>query len=402
MNKARKPSTGKATPGEPKAARAKPPPVVLQVVPSLVSGGVERGAIDIAAALGAAGARTIVASAGGPMVRELERAGAVHVELPVASKNPFVMRANVGRLARLIEERGVELVHARSRASAWSARAAARRTGRPFVTTFHGAYNFGNPLKRTYNSVMAKGDRVIAISEFIAGHVEEAYKVPRARIEVIHRGVDLDIFAARKVPAARLVQLASQWRLPDGVPVVLMPGRLTRWKGQAVFLDALALLGRDDVCAVLVGPDQGRAAYRRELEALVGRHGLERVARVVGECRDMPAAFMLSDVVVSASTDPEAFGRVVAEAQAMGRPVVASDHGGARETVLEGETGWLTPPGDAPALAEAVAHALALSPTARKRLARKAVANVRENFSKDVMCARTLDLYEAVMGEAGR
>jgi glycosyltransferase involved in cell wall biosynthesis len=181
------------------------------------------------------------------------------------------------------------------------------------------------------------------------------------------------------------------------VLVVMLPGRLTRWKGQASVIEALAQMRRRDIRCLLVGSDQGRTGYRRELEALVSRHGLEEVVRIVDHCDDMPAAYMLTDVVISASTDPEAFGRVIAEAQALGRPVIASDHGGARETVIAGETGWLTPPGDTAALADTIERVLDLGGTARRALAEKAIAHVRRDFSKDNMCAKTLDVYNEVL-----
>ena len=222
------------------------PRSVLQVLPALETGGVERGAVDIAAAVAAAGWRALVASSGGAMVRELVRAGAEHVTLPLARKSPFALRANVASLAALIESEGVDIVHARSRAPAWSAYEAARRTGRPFVTTFHGTYNFGNALKRWYNGVMARGDRVIAISDFIADHVRRNYGVGDERLRVVPRGIDLEVFDPARVNSERIVQLAAKWRLPDGVPVVMLPGRLTRWKGQAALIDALTVLGRRD------------------------------------------------------------------------------------------------------------------------------------------------------------
>lgn len=371
---------------------------VLQILPALgAGGGVERGTIEIARAISDAGGRSLVASAGGAAVHEAARAKAEHFTLPLDSKNPFVMRGNVDRLVRLIREENIDIVHVRSRAPAWSACAAARKTGTAFVTTFHGTYGAGNPLKRKYNSIMTRGDRVIAISSFIAGHIRQIYGVPSSKIRVIPRGVDLDWFDSTKVPATRVATLAHQWRLGDGLPVVMLPGRLTRWKGQTVFLEAIARLGRKDLRCVLVGSDQGRAGYRHQLEEFIEKHDLASVVRIVNHCADMPAAYMLTDVVVSASTDPEAFGRVVPEAQALGRPVVASDHGGVRETVIEGETGWLTPPGDADALAEAIDRVLRLSPAARQSLADKAIANVRENFSKDAMCSKTLDVYNEVL-----
>ena len=371
---------------------------VLQVLPALgAGGGVERGTVEIARAIVEAGGRSLVASAGGIMVHELTRARAEHFPLPVDSKNPLVMRANVGRLERLIAEQSVDIVHARSRAPAWSAWYAARRAGAHFITTFHGTYSAGNPLKRRYNAIMTRGERVIAISSFIAGHIRQIYGVPAARIRVIPRGVDLERFDPARVSAERVAQLAGQWRLGDGLPVIMLPGRLTRWKGQTVFLEAVARLGRKDIRCVLVGSDQGRADYRRELEDIISRHDLGTVVRLVDHCPDMPAAYMLTDVVVSASTDPEAFGRVVPEAQALGRPVIASDHGGARETIIEGETGWLTPPGDAEALAATLARVLAIGAEARQALAGRAIQHVRQNFSKDVMCDRTLDVYNEVL-----
>ncbi len=393
-------NTGNARgePASPSETPVRDRATVLQILPALEpGGGVERGTVEIARAISDAGGRALVASAGGAAVHEVARAKGEHITLPVDSKNPLVMRANIGRLARLIREQNVDIVHARSRAPAWSAYFAARRTGKPFVTTFHGTYGAGNPLKRKYNSVMTYGDRVIAISNFIAGHIRQVYGTEASKIRVIPRGVDVDWFNPQRVPAERVATLANQWRLGDGLPVIMLPGRLTRWKGQTVFLEAVARLGRKDIRCVLVGSDQGRSDYRRELEELIARHGLESVVRIVDHCADMPAAYMLTDVVVSASTDPEAFGRVVPEAQALGRPVIASDHGGARETVIEGETGWLTPPGDAVALAAALERVLALDGPARHALAEKAIANVHENFSKEAMCARTLDVYNEVL-----
>lgn len=370
---------------------------VLQVLPALVQGGVERGTVEIAGAIVAAGGRAIVVSAGGPKEHQLTRARAEHVTMPVDSKNPLVMYANIGRLTRLIQNEGIDIVHARSRAPAWSAWAAARRAGVPFVTTFHGTYSAGNWFKRHYNSVMTRGARVIAISRFIAGHIRRSYGLESSRLRVIHRGVDLDRFDATKVTAERVMALAAEWRIEDGLPVVMLPGRLTRWKGQTVFIEAIARLGRRDIRCLLVGSDQGRVDYRQELERLVARYNLGEIVRIIDDCTDMPAAYMLTDVVVSASTDPEAFGRVVPEAQAMGRPVIATGHGGARETVVEGETGWLVEPGDTDALSEAIRKALDMDSDARKKLATAAVANVVENFSKTTMCAKTIDVYNEVL-----
>ncbi len=383
------------------AAAGTRPPAVLQVLPALVTGGVERGTVEVAAALAAAGWKAVVASAGGPMVHEIERAGARHVELPLDSKNPLTMRRNVARLVELIRRERIDIVHARSRAPAWSALAAARRTGRHFVTTFHNAYDDSSWFKRRYNAVMAQGERVIAISHFVAEHAARVYGVDPARLRVIERGVDVARFDPERVSAERVVHLAREWQLPDGLPVIMLAGRLTRWKGQLVLVEALARLGREDLCCVLVGAGDDR--YRAELLAAVERHKLHGLFRLVENCRDMPAAYMLADVVVSASTRPEGFGRVIAEAQAMGRPVIASDHGGAREILGESETGWLVPPGDAAALAAALGAALDLAPAQRLAMAQRAIARMRERFTTAAMTERTLAVYqELLFPEAAR
>jgi glycosyltransferase involved in cell wall biosynthesis len=376
------------------------PPVVMQVVPSLETGGVERGTVDMAVTLAEEGWRSLVVSSGGAMVHEILRAGGEHFELPVHSKNPMVMRANTERLVSLIREHDVDVVHARSRAPAWSARRAARNTGAHFVTTFHAPYNLGLPLKRLYNSVMADGDRVIAISAFIARHAVETYRAEPERIRVIHRGIDIDRFDPARVSAERVIKLSTDWRLADGAPVVMLPGRLTRWKGQIVLIEAMAKLGRDDLRCLIVGGDQGRVGYRRELEALIAKRGLESVVHLVGDCTDIPAALMLADAVVSASTDPEAFGRVIVEAQAMGRPIVAADHGASRELVLPDETGWLVPPNDPDALAAALQTALALNATERESMAVRSIKRVQEQFTKQAMCSATMDVYRELLTEA--
>ena len=274
---------------------------------------------------------------------------------------------------------------------------AAKITGKYFITTFHGTYGHANSLKRAYNSVMTKGALVIAISNFIAGHIRQVYGVPAANIRVIPRGVDLSRFNPELVSRERIISLAKKWRLPDGVPVIMLPGRLTRWKGQSIFIEAIKELGRKDVQCLIMGSDQGRHSYRRELERFIESHGMTGNVHVIGHFDDMPAAYMLADIVVSASLEPEAFGRVAAEAQAMGRQVIASDHGGARETVIQGETGWLTPPGDAKALAKTIDAVLAKSEVDRKKLSERAKSNIQDNFSNESMCERTLDVYNDVL-----
>jgi glycosyltransferase involved in cell wall biosynthesis len=372
------------------------PPVVLQILPSLISGGAERGTVELAGALVEAGWTSYVASGGGPLEREIARAGAMHLTLPLASKNPLVMRRNSGTLIRLIRQLGVDVVHARSRAPAWSAGAAARTTGRHFVTTFHKAEGARTALKRRYNSVMARGDRVIAISDFVADHAANVYGVSRDRLRTIPRGVDLAVFDPNRVSAQRIINLAGQWRLPDGMSVVMLPGRLTRWKGGLDFIEAVAKLGRRNICCVLAGSEQ-RPGFRRELEVAIRDTGVAGGFRIVEECRDMPAAYMLADVVVSASRDPEGFGRVIVEAQAMGRPVIATNHGGARETIVPEVTGWLVPPRDPAALAAAINEALSLGADERQQLGGRARAHIATNFTREAMCARTIEVYEELL-----
>jgi glycosyltransferase involved in cell wall biosynthesis len=316
--------------------------------------------------------------------------------LPLASKNPLLIRRNVTLLARLIRRLNIDIVHARSRAPAWSAWSAASATGRHFVTTFHNAYGDGFSLKRWYNSVMARGERVIAISQFVADHAAQMYGVGPERLRTIPRGVDLEMFDPSRIGARRIISLAQQWRLPDGVPVVMLPGRLTRWKGGLDFIAAVAALGRRDICCVLAGPEQ-RRGFRRELQASVERNGLAGLFRIVEECRDMPAAYMLADVVVSASSDPEGFGRVIVEAQAMGRPVVATAHGGSCETIEQGLTGWLVPPRDPAGLARAIGEALSLGVDERERFARRTIAHVASRFTREAMCTRTIEVYEELL-----
>ena len=371
-------------------------PTILQVLPALGTGGVERGTVEIAQAIAATGWRAIVASEGGPRVAPIERAGGRHVVLPLNSKNPLTILRNATRLAAVIRAEGVDIVHARSRAPAWSAWLAARRTGARLVTTYHGAYSENFPLKRQYNAVMARGDRVIAISRYIADLIGQRHFLGADRIRVIPRGVDIALFDPAAITGDRVGRLARAWRLPDGAPVVMLPGRIAGWKGHWVLLDAIARLERKDVLCVLVG-----AGTKRGLAALTARAerlGIADRLRLPGDCDDMPAALMLADAVVSASTTPEAFGRVVIEAQAMGRPTIATDHGGAVETIIHNESGWRVRPNDVSALAEAIEVALALTPDQRQVLGAYARHWVSQYYTTAGMQAATLDVYRELLG----
>lgn len=372
-------------------------PTVLQVLPALEVGGAERGTVDVTAGLTGAGWHAVVASSGGSMTEEVERAGGIHVTLPLDRKNPWTIRRNVRVLQDVVREHRVDVVHARSRAPAWSACAAARRSGVPFMTTFHGVYGCGNRLKKAYNSIMTKGDVVIAVSEFVSRHIQETYQVPPKRLRVIHRGIDTGVFNPDGVSDERMARLARQWRLPDNMPVIMLPGRAARWKGHDVMIEAVGSLGRKDVRVLLVGADQGKPRYRDELEAQIRNAGLEGVVHLTRPCRDMAAAYVLADLVVSASVEPEAFGRVAVEAQAMGRPVVATALGGSHETVIDRKTGRLVPAGDAAALADAMASMLALTACERRALARRARDHVAACFTKSRMCDRTLSVYRELL-----
>ncbi len=374
-----------------------PGTTILQVLPSLDTGGVERGTVEMAEAIRAAGGAAIVASAGGRMVGSILYARGRHVTLPLMTKDPVGLWRNATRLRTLIGTERVSLVHARSRAPAWSAWWAARRAGVPFVTTYHGVYSEGFPGKRAYNAIMARGERVIAISEYVAALLRERHRVDPARIRVIPRGVDPDIFDPDRVGVPRIARLAAQWRLPDGRPTVMLPARITRWKGAPVLLDALARLQRPDVCCVLVGDAQGRTRFAQSLVAQAEALGMADRVRLVGQCDDMPAAYMLADVVVSASTEPEGFGRAVIEAQAMRRLVVATDHGGAAETVAHDHTGWRVTPGDADALAVAIGHALSLPQAERDWIGAESRASVLRSYTTAAMQAATIEVYRELL-----
>jgi glycosyltransferase involved in cell wall biosynthesis len=372
-------------------------PVIMQIIPELGPGGAEQGCIDIAAELMNSGAQAIVVSNGGARIHELARFGAVHINMPVHSKNPMVMWQNVGKLRSIIRRYNVNIVHARSRAPAWSALQACKKTGANFMTTCHAPYNIEGESKRFYNSSIARGERVIAISETVARYLRDNYKLDNSRIRVIPRGIALEKFHPTAVTPERLITLSRQWRVPDGANIIMMPGRITRWKGHQVLIEAIARLGRRDIFCVMIGSDQGRNEYRRELEDTISHKGLSGRVRIVDHCNDMPAAYMLATVVVSASTDPEGFGRVPVEAQAMGRPIIATDHGGAQETIIRGETGWLVKPGDPAALENAIHEALALNPTQRAILATRAMSHIAANFTREQMADKTLNVYAELL-----
>ena len=375
---------------------------LLQVTPELETGGAEQTTLDVAAAVARAGGRSLVASRGGRMAAQLEASGARLVAMPVHSKNPLVMVDNARRLAGLIRREKVSLVHARSRAPAISALWAARATETAFVTTYHGVYNARSAVKRWYNSVMTRGDIVIANSAYTAGQILAKYPIDPARLVTIPRGVDLARFDPAQVSPERVDALRRRWGIEAGDSRVkfLLGGRLTRWKGQTLLIDAAARLragGEDRLLILLAGDDQGRGAYRGELEGAIAAGGLTDYVKLVGHCDDMPAAYLLADLACAPSLDPEPFGRTAVEPQAMGRPVLAADHGAARETVIPGETGWLAPPGDADAWARTLQEAITTSPERRAKMGHAGQDRSRRLYSVETMCEATLDVYRRVL-----
>jgi glycosyltransferase involved in cell wall biosynthesis len=379
---------------------------LLQVVPELETGGAEQTTIDVAHAVIAAGGRALVATRGGRMAARLEADGGRLTQMPLQSKNPLIMLGNARRLAHLIRREGVSIVHARSRAPAFSALWAARATRTPFIATYHGVYKAKSRLKRWYNAVMTRGDLVIANSDYTRDHVLAEHEVPADKIVTIPRGVDLDRFNPSWVPATRIDALREAWGIAadDRRTRVLLAGRLTRIKGHLTIIAAAKLLkaeGRSDFLILFAGDDQGRTGYREELQRAIAEAGLSDEVRLVGHCDDMPAAYLLSDIAILPTNVPESFGRAAVEPQAMGRPVIASAHGGTVETVVNGETGWLVPPGQPEAWAEALKLAIDLGPGKRGQMGQAGANRVRQLYSVDAMCAATLNAYERVLEARG-
>lgn len=389
-----------------------PSPTIVQTIPELDTGGAELSTIEIAEALVRVGARAVVATAGGRMVDQLAAIGAEVVHMPLASKNPAIMLANVVRLQQLAMSCNARLLHARSRAPAWSTLAVARRLGLAFVTTYHGAYGERNAIKRLYNGVMARGDRVIANSNYTADLIRARHAIPDDRLRVIHRGIDPHAFDPDSIDVGRLHQLRERWGLAPETKIALLAGRLTGWKGQRVAIAAVrrlaeqGRLGRPhEFALILAGDDQGRDGYRERLARDIAEAGLQPVVRLVGHVDDIAAAFAVAHVALVTSVEPEAFGRTAAEAQAMLCPVIATDIGAPREIVLTApsspvtaSTGWTVPPGDVVALAETLAAALALGGADRAAIGRRARANVLGRFTLNDMKRATLAVYDELLG----
>ncbi|ESQ90072.1 glycosyl transferase family 1 [Asticcacaulis sp. AC460] len=376
---------------------------VLQVVPELDTGGVEQTVLDVSAAILAAGGRSIVATKGGRLVERLEKAGATVVLMPVHSKNPFTQLKNHNALRDLIRREKVDIVHVRSRAPAMAAIGAARAEKIRSVATYHGIYNARSGLKRWYNSQMTRADMTIANSDYTRDHILKTYNhaLPE-RVISIPRGVDLHRFDPEGFDVRKIMKLDETWGTGDNDTRnrFLLAARLTRWKGQVLVIEAAKLLkeqGIADFLILVAGDDQGRTEYRAELEKLIETHALQDNVKLVGHVSDMPSAYSMCHFALAPSLEPEAFGRTAVEPQAMQRPPLAADHGATVETVVDGVTGWLVKPGDAAAWAEAMKTAMALSDEQRFEMGVAGRARVKERFSLDVMCERTLDVYRALL-----
>ena len=372
---------------------------ILQVLPALEQGGVEWDAVELALALKAQGIESGIASAGGTMVDKVAVAGVMHHALPLATKNPLKIIANAGRIAKLVKEGGYDLVHVRSRAPAWSVKIAAKRARFPWLATYHGIYGTKPEwFKLWYNRVMLQGLRTICVSDYVKNHVESTYHPPVGQLVTIHDGAD----TSRFYPSAVTPEAAANYKTSLGfaadAPLIVMVGRLTRWKGQHLLLAAAAKMKHNRVGILFVGSDQGRVDYSNELKSLAAKLPTDRKVVFLETCDTMPLVYAAGDVAVNASSgQPEAFGRVIPEAQAMGTIVVGTAHGGACETIEDGKTGFLIPPGDVDALAARLDAILDMPTGERNEMKAAAIRSVTENFSVTSTCAKTVALYREIL-----
>jgi len=365
---------------------------ILQVLPQLNMGGVERTTLDMVMALRQVFPVTYVASQGGSLLPELKSLGGTHFTLPLASKNPLQMVRNSMRLVRLIRDHDIQLIHARSRAPAWSALWAARWTKIPLVTTFHGAYRTSNIFKTFYNSVMARGTRVIAISEFVLRHIQQHHPTSLPRIQLIHEGIDVEAFDSQCISQQEIKALRKTWKIPPDAKVFLLPGRITRLKGQTVFIEAFRQLNNPNVFGIILGQSQLNSSYSQEVDRQLEGLQIQRISHT----QTLKVAYAAADFVVSPSLATETFGRVTAEAGAMGRVIIATNQGATPELCKTGITGYLIPPADATALAQAMSKVLKMTSEDRQAMEKKARDYVCANFSVKRMCADTIALYKEI------
>ncbi len=374
---------------------------ILQIIPELDIGGAERTAVEVAEAIVKDGGKAFVLSNGGILEGELKKHGATFIKADVKTKNPFkILVSNVALIKKIIAENNIDIVHARSRAPAVSAYLAAKAMGVHFVTTYHGIYNAKSSLKRWYNGFMARGELVVANSEYTKAHIIDQHQLDPDKIRVVYRGVDLEKFTPEKVDQSTKDALIKKWGLSaKALPKILLPARLTAWKGQKVLIEAANILKSQNIFAdyIFVGSAQGRDEYVSELKSLINSYGLDEYFHFVGQCNDMPTAFAIADIVTTPSIEPEAFGRTAAEAQAMAKPIIASRLGGAMETVVDNETGFLIDVGNATQLAQKISQILAMPPMEIANFTKLAQKRVKSLFSAAQLQEKTLGVYKEIM-----
>jgi len=377
---------------------------VLQVIPKLGYGGAETGCYDLAHYLHEMKCKSYIITSGGELIKYIDKKKVTVIKLPVQSKNPLLILINSIIITFIIFFLNISIVHARSRAPAWSCYIATRITRRKFVTTFHGAYNFNNSIKKFYNSVMIKSDLLIAGSNFIFSHIQENYEKylnRKKKFLVIFRGINTEYFDPETLKQADVIKLKNSWKLDDGKKIILLPGRLTYWKGQEIFIESLSKFRSTnpqiEFIGIILGNDQGRKVYGKKLERLVQQHRLSDVIKFVENCKIMPLAYELADIVISSSVEPEAFGRVAVEAQSMKKPIIASNIGGSNETIVNNKTGFLFESGSADSLSDKLTEVINLDTSTLNSIGNEGRKNVLKKFNIEKMCFNTYSEYKKLL-----
>ena len=377
---------------------------VLQVIPKLGYGGAETGCYDIAHYLSENNCGSFIVTSGGELLKFVNKKKVKVIRLPVNSKNPILIFFNFLALIGIILFNNISIVHARSRAPAWSCFLAAMITGRKFVTTFHGTYNFKNNFKKFYNSVMVRSSLIIAGSNFIFSHIKENYSKyldNKKKLLVIFRGINVDYFDPTTKLESDEKKLLTKWEIEKDKKIILLPGRLTSWKGQELFIEAINLvnteLGYEAFYGIILGSDQGRDLYKKKLIRLTEQYRMMNQIKFIDSCKDMALAYKISDIVVSASIEPEAFGRVAVEAQSMEKPIIASNIGGSNETIIEDKTGFLFESGNSKALSQKILKVLSLDETSLKTIGIEGRKNIIQKFNVEKMCFSTYSEYKRIL-----
>jgi len=373
---------------------------LLQVIPRLDVGGAETGCKDIAKFIANQNYFSAILCSGGEQIEKLDKSEVKIFKFSVQSKNPFIIFFNIFIILFIVVFYKINIIHVRSRAPAWSCYFAGKLSGVSLVSTFHGTYNFSNFLKKFYNSVMLRGNIVIAGSKFIFDHIKNNYNHTKT-VSFIPRGIDTNYFSPKNPKIEQLNSVRSRWGIENNNFVILLPGRLTFWKGQFFFLNTLLLLKQEkllnNIKAIIIGDDQGRTEYREYLLNFIRHHQLENHVKIISHEISMPSAYNACDLVLSASIEPEAFGRVAVEAQAMEKPILASNIGGSNETIIDGQTGWLFKSDDEKDLAKMIIEISKKDKIFLKNLGEKGRANVINNYTLEQMCSKTLEIYKSLV-----